>query len=230
MAKKLAKSMPESFSFVNEGLSDPDIEVAIACLNGLTENIKTIPVDAPETESFVSLLKAIYEDPEEDLELKKASVAALGLVKTPEIIDILQTAINDPRYIGSVVIAMQKVSDERFIGPLTSIVIDERNQYVGSPIKYNAVIALGLIEEQNGDIMDGLLVAFRDMGNVSVRDEALTGIIRFCKRYDDLSISGKEAAAKGLHAMKTYCKSDTIFRIRERGIVEIPLIERIMKP
>ena len=229
MADKLARSMPDSFPFINDGLADVNVEVAVAVLEGLNRNVESISEDVDGIDDFVSVLTAIYEDPQEDVRLKKASITALGTIKRPEVVEILRVAVNNDAYRDSAVRAMQKIPDVRFLNPLSDIVIDDLNRFQGTSVRFNAVVALGLIEEPDGDVIKGLLVAFRDLGSSTVRDEAMKGIIRFCKRFDYLSISGKEQAVKALDALKLYCKSDTFYGIRERGKEAIAELETIVK-
>jgi len=229
MANKLTGAMPDSFAFVNDALADPDLEVAITCLEAINENVKVISADSVEAETFINMIKTVYQDPAEDLRLKKACVTAMGLIKSDEFVALLRTAITSDQYRYAAVKAMQKIPNELFVSSLTDIAIDSSGRFAGQPVRFQAVIALSLIEERDGDVIPGLLSAFRDQGSVAIRDEAFTGIINFCKRYESLSLSGEEVADAAFAELKRRSKGDQSFIIKRRGIEELPALEQIMK-
>ena len=84
MANKLASSTPQSLDQLLTGICDRDVEVAKACLDALVKQEKNLPVDDPLVLDLADELRAIFESPEEPIELKRSAVAAMGCIDSPE--------------------------------------------------------------------------------------------------------------------------------------------------
>ena len=216
MARKLAESCPESIQQFIDGVADQNVEVSKACLDALVDTGKELPTDNDAVFDLVAEIKAIYEDPNESVDLKQSAVAALGAINDKEVVDILYRALNDKRFVKGAVLAMKKVGSERAIEPIIDIVIDEHNKYQVGDVRYHAVIVLGLIKDNKGRAIPALIKALRDPSG-PVRDEALTALKLISTRYKELSLSARDDLRKSVVAIRKFLKSDRIFSIRERS-------------
>ncbi len=228
MARKLAEAVPDSLDQFIDGVADPSLEVAQACLDALVETEKELPADSEAVLELVDQLRAIYEDPEESMELKKSAIAALGSVKDKESVEVLYRALNDRNLVHGAVKAFRKVGTKRAIKPLAKIVMDEHDNYQIGDIRFQAVIAVGLIPDKNADAVPALIKCLRDPSG-PIRDEALTAIRNIANGWKEMTLSGRDRIKKAVDAMKLYCKSDRIFSIREKSKAVVIEIEGIMK-
>ena len=216
MARKLAEATPDSIEQFIDGVADPDAQVAKACLDALVETGKELPTDNDAVFDLVAEIKAIFEDPNESIELKQSAVAALGAIKDKEVVEILYRALNDKRFVKGAVLAMKKVGTERALNPIIDIVIDEHQNYQVGDIRFHAVIVLGLIEDKKGRAIPALVKALRDPSG-PVRDEALTALKLISTRYKELNLSARDDLRAAIKSIRQYLKSDRIFSIRERS-------------
>jgi len=216
MATKLAQGCPASLDQVVTAVADPDIAVAKSVLLAVAENVVALPNDDPLLPEFVAQLRQIYENPDEDLGLKQAAIAAMGTIRDPDIESVLYRALSDRRLVRGAVFAMKTVGTDRAVKPLMDIVEDKMGHYRNDDTRYQAVIALGRIPDEKAEALPVLIDAYRDESGL-VRDEALTAMYEICKRYKSLTMNGQDNAKAALKAMHQYGKSDRIYTLRERS-------------
>ncbi len=226
MANKLAKSVPESLDHLIDGIADGDIDVAIVCLESLVENVDSVSPDDPLFQDLVDELKSIYDE-EQDIDLKQAAIAAMGVVQNDEIGAVLYRALSDRKLARGAAIAMQKVGSIKAITPLIDIVLDENRRYSTGDTRFQAVRALGLIKDEDARAMPALSKTFSDPSG-PIRDEVLTAMHNIGKQWKKLGISGRERVRAAIKLLSRQGKTDRIYAIRQHRGEVLADLKKIM--
>lgn len=227
MAAKLAAGGSESLGHLMQAIRDPDAEEVRLTLVALGEHGAEIPPDEPLRAELAAELVAIWTQ-EQDGRLRAAALTAMACIPDASLESTLIDALREENFIRPALVALRRIGTQRSVSHVADIVRDDRRVYTVGDLRYQAVITLGHLADDDGR---GLLVLADVLNDPSgpLRQEAIKAIERIGLRYPSMTMTGKEQMKACMEVLRRRKGSDRLTMVRDqyaRSLVELEKVVR----